>query len=103
MGAPVMQPARHAAAPALRNAARAHASVLMVLTPGADGTPTGHRPKGRSRPVQDLRSLAARGHHKDLTSQGVITEQIGHQCGHARDPGRSMLFKSLSMSWVSAS
>src|SRR6266852_9176279 len=33
-----MQPARHAAAPALRNAAWAHASVLMVLTPGADGT-----------------------------------------------------------------
>src|SRR6478672_9348542 len=36
-----MQPARHAAAPALTNAARAHASVLMVLTPGADGTPAG--------------------------------------------------------------
>src|SRR5258706_5331361 len=32
MGAPVMQPARHTAAPALRNDARAHASVLMVLT-----------------------------------------------------------------------
>src|SRR5260370_12549113 len=39
MGAPVMQPARHAAVPALRNAARAHASLQMVLTPGADGTP----------------------------------------------------------------
>jgi len=32
MGAPVMQPARHAAALVLRNAARAHTSVLMVLT-----------------------------------------------------------------------
>ena len=54
MGAPDMQPARHAAAPALRNAARAHASVLMVLTPGADGTPgraaiPGHRPRRRDQ------------------------------------------------------
>jgi hypothetical protein len=32
MGAPVMQPARHAAALVLRNAARAHTTVLMVLT-----------------------------------------------------------------------
>ena len=32
MGAPVMQPVRHAAALVLRNAARAHTSVLMVLT-----------------------------------------------------------------------
>ena len=32
MGAPVMQPARHAAALVMRNAARAHTSVLMVLT-----------------------------------------------------------------------
>jgi hypothetical protein len=46
MGAPVMQPARHAAAPALRNAARAHTSLQMVLTPGADGTPPRNRPKG---------------------------------------------------------
>src|SRR5712692_4450886 len=46
MGAPVMQPARHAAALVLRNAARAHASVMTVLTPGADGTPPRHRPKG---------------------------------------------------------
>jgi len=39
MDAAVMQPTRHDAAPALRNAARAHASVLMVLLSGADGTP----------------------------------------------------------------
>jgi hypothetical protein len=32
MRAPVMQPARHAAALVLRIAARAHTSVLMVLT-----------------------------------------------------------------------
>ena len=32
MGTPVMQPARHAAALVLRNAARAHTGVLMVLT-----------------------------------------------------------------------
>src|SRR5258706_3305646 len=65
MGAPVMQPARHTAAPALRNDARAHASVLMVLTlvrmvhhpasPEGDEPPSGPLPshqRARAWPAQ---------------------------------------------------
>ncbi len=80
MGAAVVQPIRHAAVQALRNAARAHASRPMVLAAWTDGTPRRDRPLLAGlvlrppSPPEDLPERPA-----DLGVQPVLADEPGQR------------------------